>query len=98
MPRPPNCLQVYCSMTGGRRRECGGCPSPPLPPPPPLAPVPSRPPSHNQPPYFPWQVASGVDAAAILAVAVVIDEDHDESDAKKERQKAEQSGGWSPFG
>eukprot|EP00962_Isochrysis_galbana_P014508 scaffold4151_cov106-Isochrysis_galbana.AAC.5 len=52
----------------------------------------------NQEKKTPGMVASGVDAAAILAVAVVIDEDHDESDAKKERKKAEQSGGWSPFG
>ena len=41
-------------------------------------------------------VAAGVDAAAILAMAVVIDEDHDEKDAKEEREK-EEKGGW-PFG
>ena len=31
------------------------------------------------------EVAAGVDAAAILAMAVVIDEDHDEADAKAKR-------------
>lgn len=33
------------------------------------------------------EVASGVDAAAILAMAVVIDEDHDEADAKKQQEE-----------
>ena len=42
------------------------------------------------------EVAAGVDAAAVLGVAVVIDEDHDEKDAKEEREK-EEKGGW-PFG
>eukprot|EP00316_Scyphosphaera_apsteinii_P013216 CAMPEP_0119310306 /NCGR_PEP_ID=MMETSP1333-20130426/18742_1 /TAXON_ID=418940 /ORGANISM="Scyphosphaera apsteinii, Strain RCC1455" /LENGTH=210 /DNA_ID=CAMNT_0007314467 /DNA_START=113 /DNA_END=745 /DNA_ORIENTATION=- len=32
------------------------------------------------------EVAAGVDAAAIIACAVVIDEDHDEEDAKRERE------------
>ena len=32
------------------------------------------------------EVAAGVDAGAILAVAVVIDEDHDEEDAKKPKE------------
>ena len=32
------------------------------------------------------EVAAGVDAAAILAVAVIIDEDHDEEDAKRGRE------------
>lgn len=41
------------------------------------------------------EVAAGVDAAAIIAVAIVIDEDHDEMD-KKELED-EQKGGW-PFG
>jgi len=44
-------------------------------------------------------VAAGVDAAAIIAMAVVIDEDHDEADAKKEREEKKKEGGgiW-PFG
>ena len=33
------------------------------------------------------EVAAGMDAAAILAVAVVIDEDHDEADAKKKKEE-----------
>lgn len=41
-------------------------------------------------------VAAGVDAAAIIAMAVVIDEDHDETDAKKESEGSEGSDGW-PF-
>jgi len=40
-------------------------------------------------------VAAGVDAAAIIAMAIVIDEDHDEADAKK---KEEEEGGMWPFG
>jgi uncharacterized protein YxjI len=32
------------------------------------------------------EVAPGVDTAAIIAVAVIIDEDHDEADAKRERE------------
>ena len=43
------------------------------------------------------EVAAGVDAAAILAVAVIIDEDHDEEDAKKAREGKEEGGMW-PFG
>ena len=39
-------------------------------------------------------VAAGVDAAAVLAMAVIIDEDHDETDAKKEREG--EGGAW-PF-
>lgn len=42
-------------------------------------------------------VAAGVDAAAILAVAVIIDEDHDEEDAKKAKEEKESGGMW-PFG
>ena len=44
------------------------------------------------------EVAAGVDAAAILAVAVIIDEDHDEEDAKREREGGEpkENGLW-PF-
>ena len=45
------------------------------------------------------EVAAGVDAAAIIAVAVVIDEDHDESDAKKGAEEPkEEGGGMWPFG
>jgi len=33
------------------------------------------------------EVAAGVDAAAILAVAVIIDEDHDEEDARRQREE-----------
>ena len=40
-------------------------------------------------------VAAGVDTAAIIAMCVVIDEDHDEADAKK---KKEEGGGMWPFG
>ena len=39
------------------------------------------------------RVAAGVDAAAIVALAVVIDEDHDEADAKKAKEEKEE-GGW----
>mmetsp|Transcript_38379 Transcript_38379/g.127072 ORF Transcript_38379/g.127072 Transcript_38379/m.127072 type:complete len:253 (-) Transcript_38379:151-909(-) len=42
-------------------------------------------------------VAAGVDAAAILAMAVIIDEDHDEEDAKRAKEEASGGGGW-PFG
>lgn len=42
------------------------------------------------------EVAAGVDAAAIIAVAVIIDEDHDEADAKREKEEA--GGGMWPFG
>jgi len=35
------------------------------------------------------EVAAGVDAAAIIAVAVIIDEDHDEEDAKRKREGKE---------
>jgi hypothetical protein len=31
------------------------------------------------------RVAAGVDAAAVLLLAVVIDEDHDEADARKDK-------------
>ena len=46
------------------------------------------------------EVAAGVDAAAVLAVAVIIDEDHDEEDAKKakERKEKQEEGGFWPFG
>jgi uncharacterized protein YxjI len=43
------------------------------------------------------EVAAGVDAAAILAVAVIIDEDHDEEDAKREGEEKGGAGMW-PFG
>ena len=45
------------------------------------------------------EVAGGVDAAAILAVAVIIDEDHDEEDAKKAKEKKDkgEEGGFWPF-
>ena len=47
------------------------------------------------------EVAGGVDAAAIIAVAVIIDEDHDEEDAKRKREGKEPldkpQGIW-PFG
>lgn len=32
------------------------------------------------------EVAAGVDAAAVIAVAVIIDEDHDEMDAKEKKE------------
>ena len=38
------------------------------------------------------RVAAGVDAAAIVALAVVIDEDHDEADAKKAKEEKEEGG------
>lgn len=47
------------------------------------------------------EVGPGVDAAAIIAVAVIIDEDHDEEDAKRQREGLEPldkpQGVW-PFG
>ena len=42
------------------------------------------------------EVAAGVDAAAILAMAVIIDEDHDENDAKREGEEDKGGGMW-PF-
>ena len=42
------------------------------------------------------EVAAGVDAAAIIACAVIIDEDHDEEDARK--GKDNEGGGMWPFG
>lgn len=42
--------------------------------------------------------AKGVDPAAILALALVIDEDHDETDAKRERDAAEDDTGGKLFG
>ena len=49
------------------------------------------------------EVAAGVDAAAVLAMAVIIDEDHDESDAadreqqRRQEEKREEGGGFWPF-
>jgi len=44
------------------------------------------------------EVAPGVDAAAVIAMAVIIDEDHDEMDAKRQKEEQkEQGSGW-PFG
>jgi uncharacterized protein YxjI len=50
------------------------------------------------------EVAGGVDAAAIIAMAVIIDEDHDEEDAKRKREgketeaeKEKEGGGFWPF-
>ena len=45
------------------------------------------------------EVAAGVDAAAVLGVAVVIDEDHDEKDAreKKKREEEQKGDGIWPF-
>lgn len=44
------------------------------------------------------EVAAGVDAAAVLACAVIIDEDHDEADAKQQKEQQEsESGGMWPF-
>ena len=43
-------------------------------------------------------VAAGVDAAAIIAMAIVIDEDHDEEDARKKKEAKDEGGGFWPFG
>ena len=41
--------------------------------------------------------ASGVDPAAIIAMCLVIDEDHDEEDAKRAGEDEEQPGGGLPW-
>ena len=44
-------------------------------------------------------VAAGVDAAAVIAIALVIDEDHDEERAKERKEgKEPEGGGMWPFG
>lgn len=46
-------------------------------------------------------MAAGVDPAAIIAMAAIIDEDHDEKDErqreKREEEKEEKGGGWLPW-